>query len=1205
MDKISVIIPVHNAGPYIERCLDSLATQTHREIEIICVDDGSTDDSPGIITRYAQADPRFKVIAQENSGPAKARNAGLAAATGDYVMFCDSDDWYEAAACRKLWQTMTQWRTDLAMCDCRAVMAGGHANRRQDLPSHYLRLKGKVKLDNTNKIMVSALLWGKIFRKETIDRHGINFPDGYEHDDNAFIAQYLCVADSYFGVDEKLYNYVLRGDSIMDRVHTKKNRGKELDTYYSTRHIHDFLVRNGLCEKCAGYFLELTWYSLLFACRHATGEEAMYQTFYLYRPLISAFGKGGGGNYGGRRLFCLIDDRQYRAALAEVKGLLRTPGRQGGFFFARKTKPATEKYLVCGLPILVKKHDPYGTVYRVAGLPVYYRKKATFEPEREEPVEMQVFFSANDRFAPHLCVTLASILANAYAADRFHFHILDGGISAKNKRKIDAVKTIKDCRIEYLAVDEDLFENVPVGFHFSKQNWFRFLIPDIKPQLTKALYLDCDMVVTASLRNLWQADLRGCYVAAVADCHHAVNHLNVARYFNSGVLLINLRKWRQDGMVRKLFENIEVLRERILWADQDVMNYTFAGKVRFMHPRFNLQDSSYEPQHDGDPDMEDARRLPVIIHYTSEKKPWSRRFDSHPLWREYYRVLRATPYAVPGYCRHWRLRLKRMLFAIDKSAQVKKIRLAGLVVYKRRVKRDYRHYYILGLPVYRRSIRLQNRLERLEAGLHHVAQELGKLSRQLEDRAARLPEEQRRIREILNDESVDDDAMARKLGDLLDRMSLNKKGGFQAKENFRIALYSHQRWFGFNLRKLMRQAYGQGWLLLVCDPRETGSREFQAADLPGFRQARHQGINLYELTRYNLLMELGVADEEVNPAVAAHREALQRIFSNAMRFMDQAVRYIEYFQPEVIVMAQGYDLPAAVLRRLAVDRGLRIVALENTFDCRKLLWEDLAGITVNRNLAQNYYWRYKDQLPSELAQASVNRYLRSINDTKSDEHQSPSGTGAEPIATTLPIITYLAQVGVDASIMFGLRDFKSQPEIIACLAELAISQGFCLAVKLHPKERPDYVNVLPWYRGFTWAKLRQNRRFMAVYEKHRGQVLVDFNHRHNTYDLIARSKACVTINSQAGLEALLFGKEVVLCGHAYYGGLGFTHEAVDPESLRQVLTDLMRGRRSVNINQKPAKFFHIYRELYCLPKTEDSVIKLLPGTPDFRKPGTW
>ena len=90
---ISIIVPVYNTAPYLPQCLDSLVNQTYRDIEIICVNDGSTDNSPDILKAYAERDSRILVIHQENLGLSGARNKGLESARGEWVMFVDSDDW--------------------------------------------------------------------------------------------------------------------------------------------------------------------------------------------------------------------------------------------------------------------------------------------------------------------------------------------------------------------------------------------------------------------------------------------------------------------------------------------------------------------------------------------------------------------------------------------------------------------------------------------------------------------------------------------------------------------------------------------------------------------------------------------------------------------------------------------------------------------------------------------------------------------------------------------------------------------------------------------------------------------------------------------------------------------------------------------------------------------------------------------------------
>lgn len=117
MPRISIIVPCYNVEKYLEKCLDSLIGQTLQDIEIIPVDDGSPDTSGAICDRYAAQDQRVKPIHKQNGGVSAARNDGLAAATGDYVFFCDGDDWMPADACQLLWQEAERTDADVIFGD--------------------------------------------------------------------------------------------------------------------------------------------------------------------------------------------------------------------------------------------------------------------------------------------------------------------------------------------------------------------------------------------------------------------------------------------------------------------------------------------------------------------------------------------------------------------------------------------------------------------------------------------------------------------------------------------------------------------------------------------------------------------------------------------------------------------------------------------------------------------------------------------------------------------------------------------------------------------------------------------------------------------------------------------------------------------------------------------------------------------------------
>ena len=113
--KISVVIPVYNAAPYLQRCLDSIYSQSYKNLEIICINDGSTDKSLEILSTYAKKEKRLVVISQENKGASAARNAGIERATGDFISFIDADDYILPGLYEKFMEYGGQSRPDIFM----------------------------------------------------------------------------------------------------------------------------------------------------------------------------------------------------------------------------------------------------------------------------------------------------------------------------------------------------------------------------------------------------------------------------------------------------------------------------------------------------------------------------------------------------------------------------------------------------------------------------------------------------------------------------------------------------------------------------------------------------------------------------------------------------------------------------------------------------------------------------------------------------------------------------------------------------------------------------------------------------------------------------------------------------------------------------------------------------------------------------------
>lgn len=231
--KISIIIPVYNAEKYLRQCLDSVVNQTLKEIEILCINDGSTDSSLDILNEYAEQDKRIKVFSQKNSGPATARNVGLDNATGDYLWFIDADDWCELNACEYLYKEIQNFSeidyvhfgTNIFDNQKKITNKDAYYNL-TIVPEKFIN----TVISELNEKNISILynlpneLWSKLFRKKFISKNKIRFNDELKNGDDALFSSLAFLkAKSRIYKKECLYNYrIFVDDSICNLMRNKK-----------------------------------------------------------------------------------------------------------------------------------------------------------------------------------------------------------------------------------------------------------------------------------------------------------------------------------------------------------------------------------------------------------------------------------------------------------------------------------------------------------------------------------------------------------------------------------------------------------------------------------------------------------------------------------------------------------------------------------------------------------------------------------------------------------------------------------------------------------------------------------------------------------------------------------------------------------------------------------------------------------------------
>ena len=222
MDLISVIVPIYNVEPYLRRCVDSILAQKYRNLEIILVDDGSPDDCPQICDEYAAQDERIKVIHKANGGLSSARNAGLDAASGDWVSFIDSDDWIEPDMYEVLLRNAGNANAEISVGGVNDELVD--QDRVTVTKTTYHGALKQETLSPTEAMAryftTSWAAWDKIYRKELFQT--IRFPVGEINEDEAIVLKLLdtCTAVSY--TNQVFYHYIHRAQSITTSAFSEK-----------------------------------------------------------------------------------------------------------------------------------------------------------------------------------------------------------------------------------------------------------------------------------------------------------------------------------------------------------------------------------------------------------------------------------------------------------------------------------------------------------------------------------------------------------------------------------------------------------------------------------------------------------------------------------------------------------------------------------------------------------------------------------------------------------------------------------------------------------------------------------------------------------------------------------------------------------------------------------------------------------------------
>ena len=259
-DLISIIVPVYNMEQYLERCMNSIWQQTYTNLEIILVDDGSTDQSPQMCDDYARKDNRIKVVHKQNGGLSDARNAGLAIASGAYIGYVDSDDWIEPDMYERMYQACVEHDAQVAVCRYAQVykdhvVQGGNGKVTAFEREELLR----IYIGGDDDYVIYNSVWSKLFAREVVE--GVQFPKGRNSEDIMYTTKAFCKADRGVYIDTCLYDYVLdRDGSIMNVKRGERMFQDELPFWRE----HIVFIREHVSEKMGDFAAYHYYRRLLF-----------------------------------------------------------------------------------------------------------------------------------------------------------------------------------------------------------------------------------------------------------------------------------------------------------------------------------------------------------------------------------------------------------------------------------------------------------------------------------------------------------------------------------------------------------------------------------------------------------------------------------------------------------------------------------------------------------------------------------------------------------------------------------------------------------------------------------------------------------------------------------------------------------------------------------------------------------------------------
>lgn len=652
--KISIIVPCYNQEKYISECLESLINQSYKNIEIVCVDDFSTDNTRKIIKEFAKKDKRIKLIAFDvNLGTCVARSRAVNAATGDYIMFVDSDDSLIQQACEVALKNICNYDVDILQFGTNIVDCGAS----QTSIAWFTKFATPYldKLTGNDVYFACFLekkygfnLWNKIYRASVVKQAFCYIKEGYYPKAQDMYA-YNCIAyfaTSYIGIEDKLYNYNY-GRGITANKNIKIDKFEKISTqFHIIELLYKFLDDIGVCENVK-YTAVLENYALSFANEVVNNYNKVEDLENLKKKAITAIvsnlkNKFSESEYAHKEVY-LSYLKAYAIELNTVFMVFENDIEFKNILF-KSNNLFTFSDKVELFKIIASSVDKNFLTSKYLNFITDFYKDSEYLLSVKKKI-IPIVFATNDNYAAYLSVALQSL---KYTCNKDYFYdvyIFNTNLSQRNCTILTGLSDnnvhIRTLNISNVVDSNVLYERD----YFSIEMYYRLLIPEILLQYDKVLYLDCDIVINKSVSDLYNIDLRENILAVVNDevvsfgqREYVTKILGIElnKYFNSGIILINCDRFIEQKIKKNCFDILSKYK-KLSCPDQDALNISCKNKVLYLDKNWNFQNgrASYT--------LEDKYgEEHYIVHYTSAKKPWNT--QDLDLSENFWKYARKSPY---------------------------------------------------------------------------------------------------------------------------------------------------------------------------------------------------------------------------------------------------------------------------------------------------------------------------------------------------------------------------------------------------------------------------------------------------------------------------------------------------------------------------------------------------------------------------------